>query len=69
MKVVDDEKDCVFNVPKLVVGLSLAKKYAERNGFEFDILEHMFPDGNMWTFKNTEKGKYMRKISKNSRIT
>ena len=55
VKVVDDEKNCVFNVPKLVVGLSLAKKYAERNGFEFDILEHMFPDGNMWTFKNTEK--------------
>lgn len=55
IKVVHDESECVLDVPKLIVGLSEAKSYAERNRFEFDILEHTFPDGNMWTFKKTEK--------------
>lgn len=54
-KYVSSEKDCTLNVPKLIVGLKEAKKYAEEHGFDFDIMEHGFPDGNRWTFKKTEK--------------
>lgn len=54
-KFVPSEKDCVLDVPKLIVGLTEAKKYAQEHGFEFDILEHVYPDGNWWTFKKTEK--------------
>lgn len=55
IKVVGNESECTLDVPKLIIGLSKAKEYAQSKGFEFDILEHMFPDGNMWTFKKTEK--------------
>ena len=55
IKVVENESECTLDVPKLIIGLSKAKEYAQSKGFEFDILEHMFPDGNMWTFKKTEK--------------
>ena len=55
IKVVKNESECTLDVPKLIIGLSKAKEYAQSKGFEFDILEHMFPDGNMWTFKKTEK--------------
>lgn len=55
VKVVGSESECALDVPKMIVGLSNAKKYAKENGFEFDILEHTFPNGNMWTFKKTEK--------------
>lgn len=55
VKVVGSESECTLDVPKMIVGLSNAKKYAKENGFEFDILEHTFPNGNMWTFKKTEK--------------
>lgn len=55
IKVVKNEDECIINVPKLIVGLSSAKEYANVHGFEFDILNHNFPDGNMWTFKKTEK--------------
>lgn len=55
IQVVKNESECTFGVPKLIIGLSKAKEYAQSKGFEFDILDHMFPDGNMWTFKKTEK--------------
>ena len=55
VKVVGSESECTLDVPKMIVGLSNAKEYANENGFEFDILEHTFPNGNMWTFKKTEK--------------
>ena len=55
IQVVKNESECTLDVPKLIIGLSKAKEYAQSKGFEFDILEHMFPDGNMWTFKKTEK--------------
>ena len=55
IKVVENESECTLDVPKLIIGLSKAKEYAQSKGFEFDILDHMFPDGNMWTFKKTEK--------------
>ena len=55
IKVVKNESECTLDVPKLIIGLSKAKEYAQSKGFEFDILDHMFPDGNMWTFKKTEK--------------
>ena len=55
VKVVGSESECTLDVPKMIVGLSNAKEYAKENGFEFDILEHTFPNGNMWTFKKTEK--------------
>ena len=54
-QMVKNESECTLDVPKLIIGLSKAKEYAQSKGFEFDILEHMFPDGNMWTFKKTEK--------------
>ena len=55
IQVVKNESECTLDVPKLIIGLSKAKEYAQSKGFEFDILNHMFPDGNMWTFKKTEK--------------
>ena len=55
IKVVKNKSECTLDVPKLIIGLSKAKEYAQSKGFEFDILDHMFPDGNMWTFKKTEK--------------
>ena len=55
IRVVKNESECTLAVPKLIIGLSKAKEYAQSKGFEFDILDHMFPDGNMWTFKKTEK--------------
>lgn len=55
IQVVKNESECILDVPKLIIGLSKAKEYAQSKGFEFDILDHMFPDGNMWTFKKTEK--------------
>ena len=55
IQVVKNESECTLDVPKLIIGLSKAKEYAQLKGFEFDILDHMFPDGNMWTFKKTEK--------------
>lgn len=54
-KYVSSEEECVLKVPRIITGLKEAKAYAERNGFEFDILERQFPDGNWWTFKKTEK--------------
>lgn len=55
IQVVENEPECTLDVPKLIIGLSKAKEYAQSKGFEFDILDHTFPDGNMWTFKKTEK--------------
>ena len=55
IQVVKNESECTLDGPKLIIGLSKAKEYAQSKGFEFDILDHMFPDGNMWTFKKTEK--------------
>lgn len=52
---VSSEDECVYNVPKMILGLKEAKAYAQRKGFEFDILERKFPDGNWWSFKKTEK--------------
>jgi hypothetical protein len=58
IKVVNNEEDCTKQVPKLVVGLDKAKEYAKFHGFEFDILEHTYPNGDMWTFKKTEKREF-----------
>ena len=58
VKVVGSVGECKSNVPKLIVGLGNAKKYASDNGFEFDILEHTYPNGDMWTFKKTEKREF-----------
>jgi hypothetical protein len=55
IKVVNSEDDCVVSVPKLVIGLDKAKEYANNHGFVFDILNHEYPNGDMWTFKKTEK--------------
>lgn len=53
--IVKDVSQCRIGVPRLIVGLSQAKKYAEDNGFHFDILDCRFPNGDMWTFLKTEK--------------
>lgn len=58
IKVVSSLSECTKNIPKLIVGLDKAKAYALENGFEFDILEHSFPNGDMWTFKKTEKREF-----------
>ena len=55
IKVVPSIPDCAKPLPKMIIGLENAKKYALDNNFEFDILEHTFPNGDMWTFKKTEK--------------
>ena len=54
-KFVSSEDECVYNVPRMILGLKEAKVYAQKKGFEFDILERKFPDGNWWSFKKTEK--------------
>jgi hypothetical protein len=58
IKVVNNEDDCVKPIPRLVIGLEKAKEYAKNHGFTFDILEHEYPNGDMWTFKKTEKREY-----------
>lgn len=58
IKVVNDVSECDINVPKLIVGLDNAKEYARENGFSFDILNHTYPNGDMWTFKKTEKREF-----------
>lgn len=55
LKIVTSIEDCVFSVPRLIVGLKNARDYAAKNGWSFDILENTFPNGDMWTFKKTEK--------------
>jgi hypothetical protein len=55
IKVVSSISDCIKPLPKMIIGLENAKKYALDNNFDFDILEHTFPNGDMWTFKKTEK--------------
>lgn len=55
VKVVNSINECVKNIPRLIIGLDNAKKYAKDNGWDFDILEHTFPNNDMWTFKNVEK--------------
>ena len=56
--VVGDVSECERNIPKLIIGLQEAKEYAELNGFKFDILNHTYQNGDMWTFKKTEKREY-----------
>lgn len=58
VKVVKDESECTLNVPKLIVGLDKAKQYAISHNFEFDILNRLYPNGDMWTFKKNEKREY-----------
>lgn len=58
VKVVSDVSECTNHLPKLIIGLENAKKYALDNGFDFDILNHSFPNGDMWTFKRTEKREF-----------
>jgi hypothetical protein len=55
VKYVKDSNNCKDNLPILVVGLEKAKEYAVNKGIKFDILNNTFSDGNMWTFKKTEK--------------
>ena len=57
-KVVTSIEECKLSLPRLIVGLENAKKYAFDNGFEFDILNHTYPNGDMWTFKKTEKREF-----------
>lgn len=56
--VVNNVSECNKNLPKLIIGLDNAKKYAIDNDFEFDILSHEYPNGDMWTFKKTEKREF-----------
>ena len=58
IKVVNDVSECDINAPKLIVGLDNAKEYARENAFSFDILNHTYPNGDMWTFKKTEKREF-----------
>lgn len=58
VKVVKTVEECSSPLPKLIVGLDKAKEYAKLIGVEFDILEHTYPNGDMWTFKKTEKREY-----------
>lgn len=58
VKVVNSLEECTIHLPKLIIGLDNAKKYAIDNGWEFDILEHTYPNGDMWTFKKTEKREF-----------
>ena len=55
VKIVKSENECINDLPKLIVGLERAKEYAKKHNIEFDILNHVYSDGNMWTFKKTEK--------------
>lgn len=58
VKVVNDQSECVKDIPKLIIGLNEAKEYAKSNNWKFDILNHTFPNGDMWTFKKTEKREF-----------
>ena len=58
VRVVQSTDECTENLPRLIVGLDNAKRYAQDNGFQFDILEHTYPNGDMWTFKKTEKREF-----------
>ena len=58
IQVVNKSSDCVINVPKLIIGLDNAKQYAFDNNLSFDILNHHFSNGDMWTFKKTEKREF-----------
>lgn len=58
IKIVSSSDECIFNLPKLIIGLDNAKQYAQDNGWVFDILEHTYPNGDMWTFKKTEKREF-----------
>lgn len=58
IKPVKSLDECTKDLPKLIVGLDNAKKYAADNSFEFDILNNTYPNGDMWTFKKTEKRDY-----------
>ena len=58
VKVVTSLDECTMPLPRMIVGLENAKGYASENGFEFDILEHTFQNGDMWTFKKTEKREF-----------
>lgn len=58
IKVVNDVDECVNPLPKLIIGLDNAKKYAKDNNLEFDILDHVYSNGDMWTFKKTEKREF-----------
>ena len=59
VKVVSDLSECSNNsIPKLIIGLNEAKEYANLNNFDFDILNNTYPNGDMWTFKKTEKREY-----------
>lgn len=55
VKVVSSLDECTMPLPKLIIGLDNAKAYAKSHGWKFDILEHIFPNNDMWTFKKTEK--------------
>ena len=58
VKVVSSCEECNGGIPKLIVGLEKAKEYAREKGFDFDILNHIYPNGDMWTFKKTEKREF-----------
>ena len=58
VQIVYKSSDCVINVPKLIVGLDNSKQYALENNLKFDILNRHFSNGDMWTFKKTEKREY-----------
>ena len=59
VEVVSDLSECSNNsIPKLIIGLNEAKEYANLNNFDFDILNNTYPNGDMWTFKKTEKREY-----------
>ena len=65
IKVVSSLSECIKPIPKMIIGLENAKEYARDNSFEFDILEHSFPNGDMWTFLKTEKREfYERDVDK-----
>ena len=58
VQTVSDLSECNNNIPKLIIGLNEAKEYAKLNGFDFNILNNTYPNGDMWTFKKTEKREY-----------
>lgn len=68
VKYVTSETDCILNIPKLIVGLKEAKEYAHNHGFEFDILDNTFQNGDKWTFKKTEKRQIYEKDIKDFKL-
>lgn len=58
VQVVTSLEECKADKPKMIVGLDNAKEYAAMNGWNFDILDHTYPNGDMWTFKKTEKREF-----------